>query len=389
MQLFLDHGRELNGCRFAAPYKTVLLQGDYSPQGVAAYIEHGAALFAELQDGDGHPCFVTPSFEVPAGYQVPNLDDLIIVGAHTATDQLRVDQNLVASAVGELIVTERAVDVLFANVPPESMRGTNLLYLCDAQAAVGAWSKGRSPSVELHTVITRLSIKCARAGSRLELSWRSRETPGGRLVDWLGKHVDNGAWHLCLRAWNEQIVVECVRADRYQREPSVDVAASDENFCCVIYISRFFCPGDPDCVPPVPACSAVDFRRQGQYLAMLLDPVTLRIRLSYWNLPFSLIAEGLRLIVEYALDVVFVYPLWPRPWMHLLLSLPGADKSFKLNEYGGKLFARGRRNAPSAADSRRKWGAAFVIINWTDEQRALRASERLQRWGNSASSSTS
>ena len=84
MQLFVEHGIELNGCRFAAPYKTILLQGDYSPQGVAAYIEHGAAIVAELQDGDGHPCFTSPPFEIPAGFQTPNEDDLIIVGEHTA-----------------------------------------------------------------------------------------------------------------------------------------------------------------------------------------------------------------------------------------------------------------------------------------------------------------
>ena len=191
--------------------------------------------------------------------------------------------------------------------------------------------------------------------------------------------MDNGAWHLCTQA-RANIEVKCIARDRHQRIPSIDVAASDDNFLYDIYCSRFYCPGDAASVPPIPASSAVDFRRQGQWLAMHTDPATGRTRLSYWNLPFSLIAEGLRLIIEYALDVVFVYPLWPRAWMHLLLSLPGAQDSFKLKEFGGKLFSRGRRNAPNNADSQRKWGAAFVIINWSDEQRAMRSAERLARW---------
>ena len=37
--------------------------------------------------------------------------------------------------------------------------------------------------------------------------WASRETPGGRSVDWLGKHVDNSAWHLCKNAQVLQIEV--------------------------------------------------------------------------------------------------------------------------------------------------------------------------------------
>ena len=381
MQMFIKHGRALNGLRFAAPYKTILLQGDYSPQGVAAYIEHGASLIAELQDGDGHPCFISPPFEVPAGHRAPNADDLIIVGAHTAADQLQVDRGDMASATGELITTDRAVDVLIAVLPPSALRGINLLYLCDAQAAAGAWAKGRSPSPELHKIVTRLSLKLAYASMRLELQWASRETPGGRSVDWLGKHVDNSAWHLCKDALVMQIEAECERRERFARIPSLDVAASDENFLYPIYISRFFCPGDPDCVPPVPASSAVDFRRQGQWIAKLVDPATDRVRLSIWNLPFCLIPDGLRIIIEYALDVVFIYPMWPRPWMQLLLSLPGAEHSVKLNEYGGKLFSRGRRNAPNNMDSQRKWGAAFIIVNWSDEQRAMRTAERLQRWG--------
>ena len=99
-------------------------------------------------------------------------------------------------------------------------------------------------------------------------------------------------------------------------------------------------------------------------MAKLIDPTTDCVRLSIWNLPFSLIPDGLRIIIEYALDVVFIYPLWPRPWMHLvLLSLPGAEHAVKLNEHGGKLFSRGRRNAPNIMYSQRKWGAAFIIVN--------------------------
>ena len=117
------------------------------------------------------------------------------------------------------------------HVQPETLRGADLIYFCDSQSVVGDWSNDRSPSPALQDVILCLALKLALVGLRLVLEWRLCNSPGGRLVDWLGKYVDNGAGRLCVLARTLQILADALRLAQFCRIPTIDATASDENFC--------------------------------------------------------------------------------------------------------------------------------------------------------------
>jgi hypothetical protein len=380
IQLMNDHARELNGTRYLAPLRRIRLGGDYSPQGIAAVIDGGADLRAELHDGHHTPCWRSEAIVVPPGTATPDDGDLVVVGTHTADDLALISSGKMSSALGESRVLERVLDDMLAHLPDNAIRGFEVVYDTDAQAIEGAFTRGYSPVLSLHRSLLNCRLMLARRGARLVLVWRSRETPGGRLADWLGKQVDSTAWRLHRRAY-AQVVAACAVQDRWQRVPTIDAAADEDNYLCDIYVSRFHCPGDGgEATGGRRASSAVDFRMQGAWLAKAKQADG-RTRLSVWNPPFALMADVIRLVRDYTLDCVLIYPLWARPWVTALKALPAVSEPTKLDECGAQLFTRPAHQQPKeGAAGQRKWGAAFMLVNWTDQQRSEATALRKERW---------
>jgi hypothetical protein len=380
MEFFIEHGEALNGRRFLGPTRRYVLEGDYSPQAIGGVVRGGVELLrATVADGDVAPCWSSPPLEVPPGTESPGELDLVVAAGHTATDARAIEAKLMSSALGEARVAERLVDIVLKHAPVEALRGAELTYLTDASAFADAYANGYSPSAALHTCLWSMQLKMARAGGTLVVRWRSRETAGGRLMDHLGKFVDNSCWILNFRVLREQVEPECLRSDRYARVPTIDGAADDESRRYDIYVSRVYCPEGEDAQGnPTPASSAVDFLRQGAWFAAQRRPDG-RPALLYFNVPFGMMQQLISLVREYALDCVIVYPLWPRPWRAALDLLPLQCRG-KLSESLGTLFVAGRRAAPGQRNSARMWGAGFVLVNFSDMQRAEAQAKREARW---------
>ena len=305
----------------------------------------------------------------------------MVVGTHTAEDLELIADGRMSSALGESRVLERVLDDMLAHLPPDAIRGYEVVYDTDAQAIEGAFARGYSPVATLHRSLLNCRVMLARRGARLIVVWRSRETPGGRLADWLGKQADTTAWQLHRRALESQITTCCREHDRWRRVPTIDAAADEDNYLCDIYVSRYHCPGDGGTAPDQRrASSAVDFREQGAWLAAAMQEDG-KTRLCIFNPPFALMADVVRLVRDYTLDCVIVYPLRARPWVTALKALPAVAEPTKLDECGGKLFTRPAHQHPKeGAGGTRKWGASFVLINWTDEQRRAATALRKERW---------
>jgi hypothetical protein len=383
MKFFIKHGRALNGRRYLGPVRRFTIEGDYSPQAIGGVIRDGVELMsvAIAEGDDAPPCWVSPPIEVPSGTEAPDLcRDLVVVGAHTASDQAAVDDGNMSSALGEARVAERLIDVVLEKAPAGALKGAELNYLTDASAFAFAFAKGFSPSVPLNDCLWSMQLKLAQKGATLHVAWRSRETAGGRLMDHIGKFVDNSCWVLNSRVLLEILEAHARSVDRYARIPTVDGAADDESARYKIYVSRFYCAASTDAQgQATPASSAIDFTRQGAWFASRKQPDGLPA-LIYFNVPFGMMSQLLTLVARHALDCVIIYPLWPRPWTAQMDALPIVGEPQRLPENRGTLFKPGRRAAPSQRASDRKWGASFIVVNYSDEQRAKIVEANRQRW---------
>ena len=201
-----------------------------------------------------------------------------------------------SSVAGEILAADAGLQVVEEHCPPEIYRGKTLVILGDGQAAFAAILKMASKNPKVLKYLLIFWARALRMGVDLDVIWIPREE--NKLADANSKREDPSAWELARRAY--RILINHFRV-RAGKTPSLDVFADNFNKKCKLFISRWPCPG------------AVRWGafRQGAFIAR--DENGKR-RLVYMNPPFELMAWVIRLIADYKIDVVLVYPAWPRPW---------------------------------------------------------------------------
>jgi hypothetical protein len=206
----------------------------------------------------------------------------------------------------------------------------------------------------LHRQLWKLMDAALSLGCELVVEWHRRDTLLGARADFMSKFVDNSAWEL-VNSEYLRIVAEFKRRDASSRTPMCDMAADASNYKTDTFISRVFEQGP---------CVGVDLFCQGEYLAGLRASNG-RQALLYCNPPFVLMARVIAFINRFKLDVVLVYPQWPRPWLNSIEAHPARVGSVLELDGRQDLFKKGRRVQQSVKPPHRNFAVKAVLICWS------------------------
>lgn len=254
------------------------------------------------------------------------------------------------STTREAHVCRKSLEIAIDALGAETLRDAAVVYIGDnmgmSQVMASWWAKDPQLCRELQ----KLYALCMRHGIEFLSEWQSRETPLMRLADALGKGmaVDNSQWALC-PVETRRIIARYAKFTG-GRTPTIDGMADPENAKAPAFISRELTQG----------CSGVDFFANLGLLAGRAPDG--RKHLLWLNGDFGKMAQILQAIMEYRLDVILIFPLWPAPWRSLLEYLPVVAGPDRLPNRP-RLFKPGSRVAKED-QLRVRYPVASVLVVW-------------------------
>lgn len=283
VSMYRDHIGEWNGTRWTRRPVRLTLCGDAS-------VEVGAA------------------FEVVDKAQTTVSDG----GLLKATVMVHMPPHIVesGSTTREAHVCRVSVEVAVQRLGTEALRGATVVYIGDNLGMTQVMSNWYAKDPRLRAELQLLYTFCMRHGIEFAAEWRRREDPLMQLADKLGKDLawDNSQWALCP---SETRRIQARYASRAGgRWPSIDGMADPGNAKAPQFISKELTLG----------CAGVDFFAN---LGMLAGESEAGVKHLVWlNGDFSKMSKILSAVIEYRIDVILIFPMWPAAWRALLECAP-------------------------------------------------------------------